>query len=121
LESYANNPGLNFLSGFVRLFTSQYQDPDGGARLESAMAYILNQFDADTQTVILQRMLEAGRNLNETAKAEFCRSLLKFYPQKLVYIADFYNIAWLLNERYAEMISKIKRLNTILDEQLGQI
>src|SRR5690606_18474613 len=44
LESYRNNVGLNFVSGFVRLALNEYEDSDGKERFESALASVKGTF-----------------------------------------------------------------------------
>lgn len=121
LESSGNNAGLNFLSGIVRLFLNQYQDNDGIVRFESAIRYILQNFDHAKQEEILAKLLEIGLNLDEINKVELCKSLAKFYPERLEYFAEYYDLAYLLNERYQQLLQKIKKLNTTLHEHLAEI
>lgn len=121
LESYRNNIGLDFLSGFVRLALNEYQDSDGKERFESAIEKIKQIFDKNNQNDILNRLLELGNCLNEDQKADLCQSILKVYPEKLEFLAEYYDLAYLLNDMYIQKISQLKALNHILYEQLTEI
>lgn len=121
LESYRNNLGLNFLSGFVRLALNEYQDSDGKERFESALATIKQTFSKSEQDDFLNRLMILGKNLNEEQKMELCQSISKFYPEKLEQLAEYYDLAYLLNDVYSKKLSILKKLNTLLYEQLTEI
>ncbi|AYL94253.1 DEAD/DEAH box helicase [Mucilaginibacter celer] len=121
LESYRNNAGLNFLSGIVRLFLNEYQDTDGGVRFESAVAFIQENFRLDEQENILAKILDIGRNMDEVNQVELCGSLTKFYPERLEFFAEYFDLPYLLTERYEQLLRKIRKLNTTLHEQLAEI
>lgn len=121
LESYRNNLGLNFLSGFVRLALNEYQDSDGKERFESALETIKQTFSKSEQENFLNRLMILGMNLNEEQKMELCQSISKFYPEKLEQFAEYYDLAYLLNDVYSQKLSQLKKLNTLLYEQLAEI
>lgn len=120
LENNRNNTGLNFLSGFVRLALNQYQDSDGKERFESALKTIKQTFSNSEQEDLLNKLMILGKNLNENQKMELCQSITKFYPEKLEYLAEYYDLAHLLNDKYAQKLSQLKKLNTLLYEQLAE-
>lgn len=121
LESYRNNLGLNFLSGFVRLALNEYQDSDGKERFESALKTIKHTFSKIEQDNFLNRLMILGKNLNEEQKMELCQSISKLYPEKLEQLAEYYDLAYLLNDVYSQKLSQLKKLNTLLYEQLAEI
>jgi len=121
LESYRNNLGLNFLSGFVRLALNEYQDSDGKERFESALETIRQTFTKNKQDDFLNRLMILGKNLNEEQKMVLCQSISKFIPEKLEQLAEFYDLAYLLNDVYAQKLTELKKLNTLLYEQLTEI
>jgi ATP-dependent DNA helicase RecQ len=121
LESYRNNLGLNFLSGFVRLAINEYQDIDGKERFESALQTIKQTFSTIEQDDFLNRLMILGKNLNEDHKLELCNSISKFFPEKLEKLAEYYELAYLLNDVYNQKLTQLKKLNTILYEQLTEI
>lgn len=121
LESYRNNLGLNFLSGFVRLALNEYQDSDGKERFESALETIKQTFSKSEQDDFLNRLMTLGKNLNEEQKMELCQSISKFYPENLEQLAEYYDLAYLLNDVYSQKLTELKKLNTLLYEQLTEI
>jgi ATP-dependent DNA helicase RecQ len=121
LESYRNNLGLNFVSGFVRLALNEYQDSDGKERFESALETIKRTFSKKEQDDFFKRLMFLGKNLTEEQKMELCQSISIFFPEKLEQIAEYYDLAYLLNDVYAEKLIKLKKLNTLLYEQLTEI
>jgi ATP-dependent DNA helicase RecQ len=121
LESYRNNLGLNFLSGFVRLALNEYQDSDGQERFESAISVIKETFNSEDQETFLSRLMLLGKNLNEEQIMELCQSISKFYPEKLEILAEYFELAYLLNDVYSEKLVQMKKLNIQLYEQLAEI
>lgn len=121
LESYRNNLGLNFLSGFVRLALDEYEDSDGKERFESAIESTKQIFSLQEQSDFIERLKIIGGNLNENQKVELCQSIAKFYPEKLELFAEYYDLAYLLNDIYSQKLKEVKKLNTLLYEQLGKI
>ena len=121
LESYRNNVGLNFLSGFVRLALNNYQDTDGKERFESAIESIKQTFSTENQEGFFNKFIILGDNLNEEQKIDLCLSVGKFFPEKIEYLADYYNLPYLLNDIYSKKLLIIKTLNSKLYEQLAKI
>jgi len=121
LESYRNNLGLNFLSGFVRLALNDYEDSDGRERFESSIKAIKETFTKEQQERFIQRIIALGQHCNENQKIELCRSISEFYPEKLEILADYYNLPYLLNDVYVQKLSQLKKFNTQLYEQLAKI
>jgi ATP-dependent DNA helicase RecQ len=121
LESYRNNLGLNFLSGFVRLALNEYQDSDGKERFESAIDTIKRTFAIEDQEILMEKLIFLGRNLNDDLKMELCQSISKFYPEKLEQLAEYYDLAYLLNDVYSQKLSELKKLNIRLYEQFAEI
>jgi ATP-dependent DNA helicase RecQ len=121
LESYRNNLGLNFLSGFVRLALNDYGDSDGKERFESALELIKKTFSNRRQEHFFNKLVFIGKNLLEEQKMELCQSISKFFPEKLEQIADYYDLAYLLNDVYSQKMNELKKLNTLLYEQLTEI
>ena len=121
LESYCNNIGLNFLSGFVRLALNQYEDSDGKERFESTLSTIKKTFVLEQQKDFLNRLKVLGKCLTEGQKVELTQSISKYYPEIFEELAEYYDLAYLLNDVYAEKLKKIKELNRKLYEQLAEI
>jgi ATP-dependent DNA helicase RecQ len=121
LESYRNNMGLNLCSGLVRLALNQYEDSDGRARFENALADIKSKFGQQDQIEILKRLEDWGETLPQDEKMEFCYSIARFYPHMLEELAESYDLMLLLSDVYAKNISQMKLLNQRMYEQLAEI
>jgi len=121
LESYRNNIGLNFLSGFVRLALNEYENSDGKERFESALSSIKGTFTKGEQYDSLNRLKVLGKHLSEEQKMELSQSISKFYPELLEELAEYYNLAYLLNGVYAVKVKELKQLNKKLYERFTEI
>lgn len=75
LESYRDNTGLNFISGFVRLYLNDYENSDGRIRFESALQQI-KKYDEKNQKDILQELLPL-KKLTFSQKNLLSESILK--------------------------------------------
>lgn len=121
LESYRNSVGLNFVSGFVRLALNEYEDSDGKERFESALSSVKETFTEEQQKDFLNRLKVLGKHLNEEQKIELSQSTSRYYPEMLEELAEYYDLAYLLNDVYSEKLKKLKTLNRKLYEQLAEI
>lgn len=121
LESNRNNIGLNFISGFIRLALDDYENTDGRERFESTLNVIKQTFTVHNQNDFLDRLKILGACLTEDQKNLLCNSVSTLFPGVVEDYADFYNLPYLLNDIYAERISKLKILNIQLYEQLAKI
>lgn len=121
LESYRNNIGLNFLSGFIRLALNEYNDSDGKERFESVLSSIKITFSNEQQRDFLNRLKVIGKHLSEDQKMELSQSIAKYYPEMLEELAEYYDLAYLLNEVYSEKLIELKKLNLRLYEHLAEI
>lgn len=121
LESYRNSIGLNFLSGFTRLALNEYSDSDGKERFQSTLSNMKKNFSTENQKDILYKLKLLGNNLMEEQKVELSQSISKYYPEMLEEFAEYYNLAYLLNDVYVQKIEELKKLNIKLYEQLAKI
>lgn len=121
LESYRNNVGLNFVSGFVRLALNEYNDSDGRERFESALSSVKTKFNQKQQSDFLNRLKVLGKHLAEEQKMELSQSISRYYPEMLEELAEYYDLAYLLNDVYAGKLKELKKLNRKLYEQLTEI
>jgi len=121
LESYRNSVGLNFISGFVRLVLDDYDNTDGRERLESAMLQIKEKFTKEQQQIILNNIITLGYNLTEFQKFNLSISIIKNYPEYSEFLAEYYNLPYLMNNEYEKNLNKLKLLNKKLYEQLTKI
>lgn len=121
LESYRNSVGLNFVSGFVRLALNEYEDSDGKERFESTLSSVKGTFTKEQQHDFLNRLKVLGKHLTEEQKMELSQSISRYYPEILEELAEYYDLAYLLNDVYAEKLKELKILNRKLYEQLAEI
>jgi ATP-dependent DNA helicase RecQ len=121
LENNRNNVGFNFLSGFVRLALNDYEDSDGKERFESALSSIKQTFTEEEKSDFLYRLKVLGKHLTEEQKTELSQSISKYYPEMLEELAEYYDLAYLLNDVYSQKLQELKKLNKKLYEQLAEI
>jgi len=121
LESYRNSIGLNFVSGFIRLALNEYEDSDGKERFESALSSVKVTFTQEQQIDFLTRLKVLGKHLTEEQKMDLSQSISKYYPEMLEELAEYYDLAYLLNDVYAQKLKDLKKLNKKLYEQLAEI
>jgi ATP-dependent DNA helicase RecQ len=121
LESYRNSIGLNFVSGFIRLALNEYEDSDGKERFESALSSVKVTFTQEQQIDFLTRLKVLGKHLTEEQKMDLSQSISKYYPEMLEELAEYYDLAYLLNDVYAQKLKELKNLNKKLYEQLAEI
>lgn len=121
LESYRNSIGLNFVSGFIRLALNEYEDSDGKERFESALSSVKVTFTQEQQIDFLTRLKVLGKHLTEEQKMDLSQSISKHYPEMLEELAEYYDLAYLLNDVYAQKLKDLKKLNKKLYEQLAEI
>jgi len=122
LESYRNNTGLNLVSGVVRLFLKDYENPDGQSRFESAFEKISGKdFEEYSQKKILVFTIEMGRFLDEDEKVKLCFSILKYYPELTEQLAKKYDLPYLLNDPLDKKLQELKSINKYLYEQFAEI
>ena len=112
LESYRNNNGLNIISGLIRLFLDEFDDPDGKKRMESAFENISSTYKKYDQEIILDYMLNIGQYLKEHNRNELGISVLKYFPE--FYKKSYYYLGDMssLNTYLEDAITKLKTLNS---------
>ena len=78
LESYMYNPGLDLISGLLRLWIDDYDNVDGKKRFESSLEEI-QHFEEDQINFILTQILRIGKELTNKNKNFLAESLYKFF------------------------------------------
>jgi len=121
LESYRNSVGLNFVSGLVRLALNEFEDSDGKERFESALLSVKETFTQEQQIDFLSCLKVLGKHLTEEQIMDLSQSISKYYPDMLEELAEYYDLAYLLNDVYAQKLKELKKLNKKLYEQLAEI
>jgi ATP-dependent DNA helicase RecQ len=80
LESYMYNPGLDLISGLVRLILDDYDNIDGRKRFESSLEEI-KQFEQNWIDFILSEILKIGINLPKNGKLLLSESICKYFKE----------------------------------------
>lgn len=124
LESYHNSPGLNFISGMVRLLMGDFEDTDGRLRMESALKNVAevnanNLMENGFSTGIVQFIRDA--NLKEEQCTELCSMIAQYFPELLSIFAEEFDLPWLFNDIIKENINQLRNINLSLYEQIGRI
>jgi len=78
LESYMYNPGLDLISGLLRLLLDDYENVDGRKRLESSLEEI-QYFQEDEIEFVLAQILRIGKQLTSSNKNFLAESLYKYF------------------------------------------
>jgi len=78
LESYMYNPGLDLISGLLRLWLDDYENIDGRNRLESSLEEI-QHFEESQIDFIITQILKIGKELTNKNKNYLAESLYKFF------------------------------------------
>ena len=121
LESYRNNTGLDFVSGIIRLFLGEYEDPDGRKRFESALREIKNSFFGDEQEIIVNKLVSIGNHMPENSKENLCSSLMEIFPNRAEQLAGQLGLFYLLDDLITTRLQQLKSINKKINEQLEQI
>ncbi len=126
LESYANNIGLNFISGIVRLLNDDFENSDGRKRLESTISYIINSenFTDEDFIFILENSCIIIRNYKMIFRNKFSEFLIKTFDLER-------NILFIINEKLEDEFStefllenadkKLIKINNKLYEQFEKL
>lgn len=121
LESFNQNPGLNFLSGFIRLSLNDFENSDGRNRFENSLSNISENVSGFDLDYFLNRLIKMGNNLDENQKFELSQSILKYFPERREELADYYNLPYLFEEFYLNGINKIREIKLKIYEQIREI
>ena len=116
LESYANNTGLNYLSGMLELIGGNFENPDGENRLFDSSRNIKESFSAEDQEKIIELTLQIAKNCGENEMNLFSETFLKIYPELAervhMTLKDFYSLSFIIDE-------KTLRIQNLLEENLS--
>lgn len=121
MQSYRDNYGLNFISGITQLFLNEYEKQDGKINLESALHRIKNVFPIEQNYIINQLIDEIGIHLPAQNQEELVESILLHYPEKQEYLAEKYDMPWLLTEKLIPKLQRFQTLNQQYYDQIGKI
>ena len=123
LESYHHSIGLDFISGFVRLYLNDYDDSDGRQRFEDALDRLKSNYteqQVEKFTMLLMKLMREAK-LSTTQLNDACVSVIKFFPKLINQLVTDFNMPQLMNEQIGLNIQKLKTINKNLYEQFGRI
>lgn len=116
LESYANNTGLNYLSGMLSLICGNFEELDGSSRLFDSFRNIKESFKTDAQEKILEMTFQISKTLSENEKNLFSETFLKIYPELSAQVhknlGDLYSLSVFIE-------NKILKIQNLLEENVG--
>jgi ATP-dependent DNA helicase RecQ len=128
LESYANNIGLNFVSGIVRLMNNDFDNSDGKRRLSMSFDAILAEKWNFNKVNIKEQILTETCKIAATSKLDNRNTLAAFFIEKL---GEDFEALILINECLNDEISstflvknytnRIKLINKKINEQFERI
>ena len=123
LESYHHSIGLDFISGFVRVYLNDYDDPDGRQRFENTLSRLKNEYGEQQQETFIESLkkLMHDTKLPIPQLNELCLSIIKYFPELRMQLATEFNMPQLLNEQIKLNILKLNKINKELYEQFGRI
>lgn len=111
LESYANNVGLNFISGILRLMNNDFENSDGKNRLEQSFNFLIkNDWDLGKSMEIKNTVLMETCRIVRTAQIEIRNQLASFVIEK---IGHDMNSILLINEHLDDEITSIFITNSL--------
>lgn len=87
LESFKYNTGLNYISGILRLFTSDYDDEDARHRFEMALFDIAELSD-DKQRYIFDETYRLAFFMSDESKEKLAAVLTEMFPDHVYEIHD---------------------------------
>ena len=119
MQSYQYNYALNFISGIIQLFLNEYDKEDGKSNLESSLQRIKDEkikdgkiFSPEEQNYILNKLIdEIGIHLPAQNQEELVESILLHYPEKQEYLAEKYDMPWLLAGVLTPLLTRFQTLN----------
>lgn len=122
LESYMHNTGLDFISGFLRLITNEYEHIDGKSRFESSLNEIKN-FNQEKQNNIFERLLDVAQQiLNNEQKNSLSKSLTDVVSNENEFLCKIYgkltdeNSLLIISQNFLCRINNIKKKIEVKNE-----
>ncbi|SCP99126.1 RecQ family ATP-dependent DNA helicase [Anaerobium acetethylicum] len=110
LESYKNNIGLNFISGFLRLANGDFEDGDGRERLVSAL-HDISTFSEDEKYELIGKILPLADDLlDEEQKEIFSETVINNieydHSSTMLYkgMQDNYSIQYILDSALSSIV-----------------
>jgi ATP-dependent DNA helicase RecQ len=110
LESYMQNPGLDMISGLIRILLDDYENTDGRKRMEASLAKVRN-YEEELQNEILENILRIGKEMDDPQRKTLSKALLVNFDTSLAgtlyeELNDDYSLAVILDS-YSHKIKNI--------------
>lgn len=120
LESYKENPFLNYTSGLVRLLLGQFDDVDGERRMSRSLEKISNKNFVEIEALI-HDTLKLKSLFSEEAKIQYARIMHKHFPraQVLVIINQTFSDAYTYSELLKPLAQRVKNMAEKYKEALS--
>ena len=108
LESYKENPFLNYTSGLVRLLLGQFEDADGERRMNQALEKISNREFIEVESLI-HDTLKLESLFSDQAKVQYAKIMHKHFPksQVLVIINNTFSDPYTYTELLKPLVSRM--------------
>ncbi len=111
LESYANNLGLNFISGIVRLMNGDFENSDGRNRLKQSFVFLIEkEWSIGSTSNLKAVLLTETCKVVKTAKIEIRNQLASFVIELLGQDLDALKI---VNEHLEDEVTTLFIINQI--------
>ena len=126
LESYANNTGLNLISGLVRLLNDDFENIDGKNRLINSINYIINSpnFSQTDFILIIKKSSLIIRNFKMVYRNTFAEFLIKSFEldSELIFVIndileDEFSTEYLVNKAN----NKLTDINIKINERFEKV
>lgn len=115
LESYANNTGLNYLSGMLELISGNFEELN---RLSDSSRNIKESFSPEDQEKIIELTLQIAKTFPENEKNLFSEIFLKYYREFAAQVheqlGDLYSLSVFLDDQTL-------RIKKLLEENAGEL
>ena len=82
LESFRYNTGLNYISGILRLFTSDYADEDSRHRFEMAL-FDISELSGDKQRYIFDETYKLAFFMTDESREKLSVTLTEMFPDRV--------------------------------------
>jgi ATP-dependent DNA helicase RecQ len=122
LESYMYNPGLDLISGLLRLWLDDYENIDGRNRLESSLEEI-QHFEESQIDFISTQILRIGKELTNRNKNFLAESLYRFFNKESflhrihIELGDTFSLARIIEPK----VDKIQKIKNRVYERLSEV
>jgi ATP-dependent DNA helicase RecQ len=120
LESYKENPFLNYTSGLVRLLLGQFDDADGERRMSRALEKISSKNFLEIESLIYDT-LKLKDLFSDEAKVQYAKVMYKHFPrsQVLVIINQSFSDPFTYSELLKPLAQRLKSVTEKYKEALS--